>query len=150
MGTRWIPAVTSAPLVVPGALLLLLSFQSAGVGPGATAAAALGVGCLLAIRVALGPLAAVSYGQLVAGGGLSAFALWTLLSALWSDSAARAIIEYDRGLLYVLVFALLATVRHTSENLRLLLRGLFAAMLVVCLAALVSRLLPGLVTVAVR
>ena len=148
MRARCTAAVTSAPLVVPGALLLLLSFQSAGVGPGATAAAALGVGCLLAIRVALaGPLAGVSRGQLVVGGALSAFALWTLLSALWSGSPARAMIEYDRALLYVLVFALLATVVHTSANLRLLLRGLFATMLVVCLAALISRVLPGLVTV---
>lgn len=140
-------AVTLGLLLVPAALLLVLSFRSAGVGPGATAVAAAAVGALCTIRVALGGSVAPTRSQLVSGGALAALALWSLLSALWSDSTARALIEYDRVLLYLFVFVLLATVPHTAASLRWLIRGLFAAVLTVCLVSLASRVLPGLVPV---
>ena len=77
--------------------------------------------------------------------GAAALALlagWTLLSGKWSDAPARAVVEYDRVLLYVLGFLVLGTVGRTSARLRWVLRGIAAAAFVVCLCGLVTRLAP--------
>jgi hypothetical protein len=136
-------------LLVPGAILVFLSFRSGGFGPGPPAVAAVAVAGLLVLRLALAerPFAALAPAHALAGGALAALAAWTWLSGSWSGAGARALTEYDRVLLYLLLFALFATVERTPERLRWILRGLFIGVLLVCLAGLVSRVLPELVTV---
>ena len=36
-------------------------------------------------------------------GALALFVVWTLLSGGWSDAPARALVEFDRALLYLLM-----------------------------------------------
>ena len=48
------------------------------------------------------------------GSGLALFAVWTLLSAGWSDAPARAMIEFDRALAYLLVVVLIGSLAVAS------------------------------------
>ena len=54
------------------------------------------------------PFAGLGSPLALAAGALAAYAVWTLLSATWSDSTARALLEFNRALLYL---AALAAVR---------------------------------------
>ena len=58
--------------------------------------------------------------------------LWTLGSSAWSDSDSRALLEFDRVLLYAVALALFGTVERTPANVRRMLAGLALGMLVVC------------------
>src|SRR5205807_5655804 len=80
---------------------------------------------------------------LLAGGALLLYAGWTLLSALWSDSTSRSLIEFDRALLYALVLLLFGSVAGTPARLQWLVRGLAAAIVVVGTIALITRVLPN-------
>jgi hypothetical protein len=98
---------------------------------------------LVCIASAREPLAGLSPVGAIACGALALFALWTLLSGSWSHSNARALIAFDRVLLYLAVLALFACVPRTEARFRWLLRGLLLAGATVALIALISRLLPG-------
>ena len=136
--------MAGALVAVPGALTLYLSFSAGGFFPDATGLAVVVVSLVLVVRITLAerPFAGVSGPVLVAGGALTLFAIWTLLSALWSGSPARALLEFDRTLLYLLALVTLATLPVTGPRLELALRAFAGAVGVVCLAALASRLLP--------
>jgi hypothetical protein len=53
---------------------------------------------------------------------------------------ARALIEYDRVLLYGLAFVVFGALGHRPQALRWLVRGLAFAIVAVCACALVTRL----------
>ena len=79
----------------------------------------------------------------VAAGALAAFAAWTLASAAWSDSPARALVEFDRVLLYLLrARAGREPGAHRRRGLPAVLRWVWAAIAVACVVALLTRLLP--------
>ena len=78
----------------------------------------------------------------VAAVALGALAGWTLLSATWSDSLARALPEYTRALLYALTLVLFGLLPFDSRRIRWMLYGLAAAIVAICAAGLVARLLP--------
>ena len=121
-------------LLLPGALTVYLAFNSGGYFAGSTAVASLVVIAALALRVILSdaPLAGLSRPLAVAAGALMLYAVWVLLSGAWSDSSARALIDFNRVLLYVGVLVLFGTVPHTPARLRRMLWGLAAAFTVVC------------------
>jgi O-antigen ligase len=133
-------------LALPPALTVFLAFNSGGMFETTTAFAALLVLAVagLAVAVARRPLAGLS------GLGASALALLALLAALtllsagWSGAEGRALIGFDRVLLYLAVFGLFACLPRSQERFRWLLRGLLAAAAAVALAGLISRLLPDL------
>jgi O-antigen ligase len=79
---------------------------------------------------------------LVATVALGLYAALTLASALWSHALGRALIEFDRALLYLLTLVLFATVRASAPRMRWLIRGLFLGASIVCLAGLISRVAP--------
>ncbi len=139
-------------LLLPGGLTVYLSFSSGGFYPGATGVAAAALALLLAVRVTTGRRPFEGVGALVAGGAcaVALFAVWTLASSGWSDSESRAVLEFDRVLLYGLAFLLLGTVPRTPERVRLALGGVAVAMVVVCLAGFASRALPDLVPVGLN
>jgi O-Antigen ligase len=123
------------------------SFSAGGYFAGTTAVAAVVVAVVLVLRLTLAerPFAGLSGPVAVAAGALAAFALWTLASAGWSHAPARAMLEFDRVLLYLLVLVLCGSFERTSENVRWLVRGLAAGAVLVCAAALASRLLPDII-----
>lgn len=129
---------------LPALLTLYLSFNSGGFFPDATGFAVVGISLVLVVRITLAerPFAGISGPVLVAGGALTLLATWTLLSALWSGSPARALLEFDRTLLYLLVLVTMATLPVTGARLEWALRAFAAAVTLVCLAGLTSRLLP--------
>jgi hypothetical protein len=76
------------------------------------------------------------------GGAFALFIVWTLLSATWSGAPARALFEFDRGLLYLSCWGLVAVVPRGSDGPRWVLRSLALALAVVALAGLLTRLSP--------
>lgn len=137
-------AVICGLAALPALLTLYLSFNSGGFFPDATGFAVVGVSLVLVLRITLAerPLAGVSGPVLVAAGALTLLAIWTLLSALWSGSPARAVLDFDRVLLYLLALVTMATLPVTRARLEWALRAFAATVTVVCLAGLTSRLLP--------
>ncbi|HEX2231868.1 MAG TPA: O-antigen ligase family protein [Thermoleophilaceae bacterium] len=136
----------AALLALPGALLVYLSFNGGGYFVGAPAVAAIVVAGALLIRViaAERPFAGLNRAGAAVAAALALLAVWTLLSASWSDAPARATLEFDRTLLYLLTFLLLACVAGTRPRLAWLVRLLALAIFAVCTAALTTRLAPEL------
>ncbi len=131
-------------VAVPGALTGYLAFASGGFFPGqvAVGAAALALALLLRLTVAHRPLEGWSAGAAAVAGVATLLAIWSLLSAAWSDAPARALFEFDRALLYLLAFGVMACFARRPADLAAVLRWVLAAIVVVALAALATRLLP--------
>src|SRR3954465_1840000 len=131
-------------LLAPAALTLFLSFRAGGFFPGITGltAAALAIALAVYVTAAPRPFAGVSAWGLVSAAGLVGFAVWILISVRWSDAAGRAIIEFDRALLYLLVLVLFGLVGRRAGDLGLLRRWVAFAAAIVAGAALLTRLLP--------
>jgi len=124
--------------------VVVFGFQAGGFFPGTVALVAVGFAIVLVLRLTLAerPFAGLSIPLAIAGAGLGLFAVWTLVSAAWSQAPGRALVEYDRVLLYLLAFVLLGCLARTVPRVRWAVRGLVLGAFVVCVAGLVSRLLP--------
>lgn len=126
-------------------LTTLLALFSGGFSPEITAAAALVVLATLVLRTAgvpepflhLGPAAATAISALFG------FAAWSLASARWSEATSRAVLEYDRTLLYLGVLVLFASLGRTTKIARRVAFALVVAFVAVSLAALAPYLLPS-------
>ena len=131
-------------MLLPGALIVLMGFNAGGYFPGAPALAALVLAQILLVRIMQSrhPFEGLAPATLVAIAALGCYALMTLISASWSHSTSRALIEFDRAWLYLLILVLFGTVRASGQSLRWLLRGLVIGASVVCVAGLISRVLP--------
>ncbi len=137
-------------LLLPGVLLVFLSFNAGGFFPGTPALVAVVLLLLLASRIIVSPqpFAGLSPSLAVAAGALSLYAVWTLLSATWSHSTWRARVEFDRALLYLLALVLFGSMPRDSQRVRRMARGLALAILVVCSIGLITRLAPDLWPIA--
>jgi O-antigen ligase len=137
-------------ILLPGVLLVFLSFNAGGFFPGTPALVAVVLLLLLVSRIILvpQPFAGFSPALAVAAGALGLYALWTLLSATWSDSTWRALIDFDRALLYLLALVLFGSRPRDSGQVRWMTRCLALAILVVCSIGLVTRLAPDLWPIA--
>lgn len=131
---------------LPGALMLWFGFQAGGFFPAAPALGAVALALVLLVRATTAerPFAGIGRAAALAGGALALFAVWTLLSAYWSDAPARALIEWDRALLYLLVFVLMASVPRTAARLAWMVRGVALSTVVLSSVGLVARTLPQL------
>ena len=111
---------------------------------------AAGLLLLLVLRVTLveRPFAGRSYAHGAGVALLGALALLTLVSSEWSGAPGRALIEYDRALLYLLAFVVFGAAGFSRLRLRWMARGLALGTFVVCLCALIQRLLPDVWEVA--
>lgn len=125
-------------------MIVGFAFASGGFFPGSVALGATVLAALLVLRVTLSaqPWAGLSVGYAAGAAALALLAAWTLLSGRWSDAPARAIIEYDRVLLYLLAFLVVGLVGRTPQRLRWMVRAISAAAFVVCLCGLITRLAP--------
>lgn len=135
---------TIALLLLPGALIVYLSFNAGGFFPNTVAFVAMIVAAVCVLRVggAKAPFEGLSRNVAIAGGALVLYAGWTLLSAVWSDATSRSLIEGDRALLYALVLLLFGSIGWSAARLQWLVRGLVAGIVVVGTIALMSRILP--------
>src|SRR6188474_2540836 len=97
-----------ALLLLPGALTVYLSFNAGGFFPQTPAFVALILALILAARMALADRPLQGFSRLVgiAAGALAIYALWVLASGIWSDAPGRAVVEFDRALLYLLALLL--------------------------------------------
>ena len=135
---------TAALLLLPGALTVYLSFNAGGFFPQTPAFAAILLALALAARVAFAqvPLEGLNRQLAIGCGALALFAVWTLASGLWSDAPGRALVEFDRVLLYLLALLLFGSMPRASARLRLAFQGLALGIVVVAGIALVTRILP--------
>ena len=132
-------------VALPGVLTACLAFASGGFfgGQVGAAAAVLAVVLLLRLTIARHPLEGWSPKAAAVAFVAALLAGWTLLSAVWSDAPARALYEFDRTLLYLLAFGVMACFPRRPSDLAAVLRWVLAAIVVVAAAALATRLLPG-------
>ncbi|HEX4753925.1 MAG TPA: O-antigen ligase family protein [Solirubrobacterales bacterium] len=140
-GDRW--AAPAAGLIL-AVLTVYLAFNAGGFFPGAVAYATIAVAVLLVLGIMLvhEPLTDSPPALLVTIGSLAGFAALTLLSGSWSHSWSRAIIEFDRVLLYVLVLAFFGLLRRREGALEWGLRGFVLAAFVICVVAWITRVAP--------
>lgn len=133
-------------LPLPGALVVYFSFSAGGFFPDAPAFAALVLLAALVLRVTLAedPVGGFSRPLAIATTAMALYTGWTLLSGLWSDAPARALIEADRALMYLLALVLFGSLPRSSSRLAWILRGVAGAMVLVSVSALLSRLLPDI------
>jgi len=94
---------------------------------------------LIAARLPRGRLSAPEWTAL---GLLGAFAAWTTLSLIWTESAEATTADLARILLYLGVFALAILVRIGADVARVV-GAVAAAIAAVCVVALLSRLHPA-------
>ena len=135
-----------ALIAVAPVSIVYLSFAQGGFFPDSTGLTAIGLSVALVLRTTLAehPFAGFNRSLGVLLLALALFAALQLASGLWSHDLARALDEYDRTLLYLLALALFGSFPRTSARLRWLIRSLAAGMTAVCLAGLLSRVLPHL------
>ncbi len=142
--TRAGELATTALMLLPGALIVFMGFNAGGYFPASTAVAAVVLAQILLVRIvqAPRPFAGLAPSTLVAIAALALYALLTLASAAWSHANSRALVEFDRAWLYLLILLLYGAIRPSMQHLRWFLRGLVLGAAVVCLAGLISRVLP--------
>ena len=132
--------------VAAAALTIYLGFHAGGFFPTSTALVAVALSAVMIVRttVITRPFAGIGREALVALAAIVLYALWTLASAAWSHATGRAMVEFDRVLLYALAFAVFASASRRPLILRALARGVALGGLVLCAAGLATRTLPHL------
>jgi O-antigen ligase len=125
--------------------MLDLGFNAGGYFADTTGWAAAAMALFLAARfAALGRILATPSRSLVLTAGLLAlFGLWTVLSGSWSGNHGRALLEFDRTLLYLLVLIAFGSIEQPRVALRFLPLGFAFAAVVLCGAGLWTKTLPG-------
>ena len=146
IATRTGELAAAALMLLPGALVVFTGFNAGGYFPATPAIVAIVLTQILLVRILQSsrPFAGFAPATLVAIAALGLYTLLTLASALWSHALGRALIEFDRAWMYLLILVLFGSVRARGEDLRRLIWGLLAGASVVCLAGLTSRVLPNL------
>lgn len=131
-------------LVLAAGLVTFFAFNSGGFYPGPPAYAAVLVCIVLALRVTLAerPFEGAGLPMAVGSAALALYALWTLVSQAWSHAPGRALVEFDRPLVYLVALTLFGSIAHTRERLAWILRALTVAIIVICTCGLVTRVLP--------
>src|SRR3954451_4082485 len=134
----------AALVVLPGVLIVYFGFNGGGFFAGSVGFAALLVSQLLVVRVLVAdePFAGFSRPLAVVALLTALFAGWTLASGLWSDAADRALIEFDRALLYLLLLVLMGLLPRRAYRAMWIVRATAIGAFLVCTAGLISRVLP--------
>ena len=125
---------------------MVLAFNGGGYFAGVTGAVAAALGLVLVLRLTLAdePFAGLGRMAIAAVAALGLFAGLVLASAIWSDAPARAMIEFDRALLYWLALFLFASLGYSIRRLAWATRLVALAILAICAVSLTTRLLPDL------
>lgn len=141
---------TAGLIAVPALLVVFFSFSSGGFFPDSVALGVLALAAVIAIRLGLAPRPLVSFGPaaFVPLVGLVGLTGWALLSQIWCHAPGRADVGFDRDLLYLLMFALSASVGRSRERITWAVRLLVLAMFAVAAVALISAVAPDVVAPA--
>ncbi len=127
-------------------VLVRLAWQSGGYFPAAfTWAGAVAFGVLGVVALAYVPRYRISMSALLAFASLAGLAAWTGLSSAWSLTPDTALLDMQRDMLYVALFALGLLAAGSGRFSRHLVWVVLAVILVVAGAGLLSRLQPSLV-----
>ena len=139
-----------ALLLTPGIFTAYFAISSGGFFPDTVAIAALVLALLVITRtsVATRPFAGLGLRAGVPGAALVLLAGWVLASGRWSDAPGRALIEFDRALLYAGAFLLFASIGSSARRIAWATRAVAASMVLVCGLALFSRLAPDVLVTA--
>ena len=142
--------VSAAPPLLLIGLIIYLGAQEGGFFPEATAAATVALAAALILRTALTKEPFAGFGLALAFAALPAglFAVWTLTSGLWSDAPGRALVEFNRVLLYVLALLFFGSYARSLSGARGLVRAFALAATALCTAAFLSRALPDVFEVS--
>jgi O-antigen ligase len=132
--------------VAAAASVIYLSFNSGGFFPNTTGVAAIvcAQGLVLRTTLAERPFEGFGWALNIPLAALALYTGWELASTLWAHAPGRALDAYDRSLLYLLAFTLFGSLAHSSLRLRWLIATLAAALAAVCVAGLLTRVLPHL------
>jgi O-antigen ligase len=130
--------------LLPGVLVIYFAFDTGGYFPESPAFVAIVLVIILVLRVTLvdQPFEGFSRPLAVAVAALGLLACWMLLSGVWSDAPSRALVEFDRAYMYLLVFVLAGVTARTAMRLRWLAASIGAGCVVVSASALATRLVP--------
>jgi hypothetical protein len=136
-------------LILPGLLTAYLAMDAGGFFPGTVGIATVVMALLLMLRVttARSPVAGWGRGAALVGGAGALLASWVLASALWSGAPIRAVVEFDRVLLYLLGFALMATFPRRTGDVSVALRWVLLAIVATAIVGLATRLYPDVFSV---
>jgi len=120
--SRFRPSAASVTLL---AVTLYLGFEQGGFFPAATAAAATVVAVVLIARTVLVRDPFAGFGPWLAWAGvpLGLLVTWTAFSALSSDAPGRALSEFNRSLLYLLILLLFGSMTRELGRARALVRA---------------------------
>ncbi|HEV2999050.1 MAG TPA: hypothetical protein VGX16_08070, partial [Solirubrobacteraceae bacterium] len=135
-----------ALILLAPAAILYLSFNAGGYFPSAPAFVAVVLAQALLLRTMLAerPFEGFDRTLAIPLAGLALYTGWELASALWSHATARTLDSFDRALLYLLAFTLYGSLRRTRARMDWIVRAVMAGLTAVCLAGLLSRVLPHL------
>lgn len=135
------------PAVVVALVVGTVAFFNGGYGLSSRALLAVLLWWTIMLGLAFGifPRRAVPRTAAIAAASFAAFAVWTLASMSWATDAESAFTEFNRHTLYlaVLLLAIDGAVRRHGGRWA---DGLYAGIVATALIALVSRLLPDLVS----
>src|SRR3954452_23104571 len=134
----------AALALLPGILIVFFGFNGGGYFAGTVGFAALVVSQMIAVRVLVvdDPFSGFSRPLAAVTAVMALFAGWVLASGLWSDAQDRALIEFDRALLYLLLLVLMGLLPRRAYRVMWIVRACAVGAVVVCLAGLLSRILP--------
>jgi O-antigen ligase len=137
-------AGTACLIGAPGALTVFFAFNEGGFFPGPQAIVAVLLLVAVAARITFAsrPWAGLNGWVGVAAGALGLYALWTLASGAWSDTPGRALLEFDRALLYLAALVLYGSLPRDPSRVSRMIWALALAFAVVAGAGLLTRLLP--------
>jgi O-antigen ligase len=133
------------------AITAYLAFRSGGYFAGAPAIVAVVLGIALTFRLVLADAPFKGFGttSILAVVGLGAYAAWALISTAWSDAPAQALVQFDLALMYWLGLVFFGSFGSSRERVVWALRLLAVAMFAVAVAALVTRLIPSILSAPV-
>lgn len=140
--SRFGPAV--AGFLVPFVLVVYLALEGGGYDEVVRSQVGMAVWWIVLLGAAVGllPAARLPWSARIGGGLMLAFACWTALGISWSESSERSFIEVARVLTYLGVFAL-ALLMQSRDSLRRAVAGVGAAIALIGVLALLSRLHPA-------
>lgn len=144
----WRPWGGIAVALAPAAITLYLAFRGGGyhaetyAGVVAILAAVAGVTAI----VAKDPFTGWSRPLAVAGAALCLLFAWTWLSGTWSDAPWRALFDSQRTAVYLAALVVFGVLGRRHARVQTAICALAAAIVAVCLAALLTRLFPDTFT----
>lgn len=131
---------------LPGALTVFMSFNAGGFYPGAQGVVVAVLAGIVALRMAFvrDPFAGFGWPLRIGIVALAGYSLWSLLSAHWSHSPGRALLDFNLVNVYVFALILFGSSARSHRRVRWTVVLTWLSMLFVCIAALATRLRPDL------